>query len=446
MIKHNLIAAILCIFAAGAVCPLAAQDFRQMTLAEMFAAADSLNASIQAAESAKAASQVGVEVAKNAYLPNVNISASVGYNGLGYSFDRNFTNAVNEEIPGFGNNFAVAVSQVVFAGGAIKNGVEACELASQLAALSAEGKRQDVRFLIVGNSLEIKKIQNLLKVIDSNIEVVGQVIDDMKERYSNGTVLKNDITRFELQLQGLKQTRIQLDGALRIQQSQLAAALGYTLDVRIEPQVEDLDESSVEDGSHWRSNALESSIGVRSAELAHKLSLKEIDIARSERYPKIALYAADNLNGPDITTFISGKMAGFGSLDKNFNFMTVGIGLSYDLDNLYKTGKKIRQKRIASQQSFYDLENASRQIEVGANASYISYENALAVLETKAKSVELAHESFDVVRSQYESDLALVTDLLDATSRVLDSESQLVNARMDVIYNYYKLLYICGKI
>ena len=42
--------------------------------------------------------------------------------------------------------------------------------------------------------------------------------------------------------------------------------------------------------------------------------------------------------------------------------------------------------------------------------------------------------------------IALITDMLDAANSRLDAEQQLVNARIDIIYNYYKLLFTSGKI
>ena len=42
--------------------------------------------------------------------------------------------------------------------------------------------------------------------------------------------------------------------------------------------------------------------------------------------------------------------------------------------------------------------------------------------------------------------MALITDMLDAANAKLDAERQLVNARIDIIYYYYKLLFATGKI
>jgi hypothetical protein len=60
-----------------------------------------------------------VNVAKNACLPDIDVSLAFNYFGDGYLLDRDFSNGMNAPIPHFGNNFAVEVSQVIYSGGAI---------------------------------------------------------------------------------------------------------------------------------------------------------------------------------------------------------------------------------------------------------------------------------------------------------------------------------------
>jgi len=42
--------------------------------------------------------------------------------------------------------------------------------------------------------------------------------------------------------------------------------------------------------------------------------------------------------------------------------------------------------------------------------------------------------------------MALITDMLDASNSKLEAELQLVNARINIVFNFYKLLYISGTI
>ena len=54
--------------------------------------------------------------------------------------------------------------------------------------------------------------------------------------------------------------------------------------------------------------------------------------------------------------------------------------------------------------------------------------------------------NYSTVFTRYSADMALITDMLDAANSLLEAEQQLVNARINIIYYYYKLLFTSGKI
>lgn len=60
--------------------------------------------------------------------------------------------------------------------------------------------------------------------------------------------------------------------------------------------------------------------------------------------------------------------------------------------------------------------------------------------------MELAERNYNTVLTRYSADMALITDMLDAANARLDAEQALVNARINIIYCYYKLLFTTGKI
>ena len=63
-------------------------------------------------------------------------------------------------------------------------------------------------------------------------------------------------------------------------------------------------------------------------------------------------------------------------------------------------------------------------------------------LKTQIKSVELANQNYDVTSNRYKNDLALLTDMLDASNMKLSADLGLVNARINVVYSFYKMKYI----
>jgi outer membrane protein TolC len=60
--------------------------------------------------------------------------------------------------------------------------------------------------------------------------------------------------------------------------------------------------------------------------------------------------------------------------------------------------------------------------------------------------VELATQNYRIIQNRYTEGLALITDMVDAANVKLDAELALVNARINVIYNYYQLKYISNTL
>lgn len=413
-------------------------DTQSLSIEQMFELAEQNNSRIKAHTTAIRQAQEGIKVAKNAFLPSIDASLSLSLNGDGMVMDRDFNYLMKAEIPEFGNNFVLEVSQVIYAGGAISSGVKLSELQAQIASLDADRNRQEVRFLIVGNYLELCKLENQLKVFGSHIAQTEKVLKDMRIRHEQGTALHNDITRYELQLQNLNYTKTQLLNAKQILNNQLTTTLGLPQTTCIRSGKIHISQLADKDSIAWQNEALLSAIPIKMAETAIRMSEQKKKLSHADRLPKVALFAINNLTGP-VTIEIP-------ALDNNFNYWAVGVGIKYNIGNLFKANKKVKADKLGIQKAQEEMQVAQEQIMLGMQAAHIKYKEAYTLLKTKEKSVELATQNYDVVNYRYTNDLALITDLLDASSQKLNAELEEVNARINILYNYYKLHYISGTL
>ena len=129
---------------------------------------------------------------------------SVAYLGNGYITDRDFSNGTSVSIPHYGNNIAIEASQVIYSGGAITNGIKAADIGRKMAEINRERTSNDIRFALLGYYLELAKLKAQRNVITKNISLAEKLIEEMNNRLQRGVALKNDITRYELQLSEIK--------------------------------------------------------------------------------------------------------------------------------------------------------------------------------------------------------------------------------------------------
>lgn len=408
---------------------------RVLGIEEMFRLADENSRSIQTYKTGTEEAGEAVKAAKARQLPDINASVSVSYLGDGYLWDRDFRNGQNVPMPHFGNNFTLQASQVIYAGGAVSSSIAMAELDRRMATLDLQKNRQEIRFLLTGYYLDLYKLDNQAKVFEQNIRLTRMVIRNMEARRTQGTVLKNDITRYELQLENLKLQLTRVRDARKIMNHRLVTTLHLPDGTEIVPDTTLLAREVLPQAeSDWQQMAGQSNIGLRQSELAIQINRQKVRMERSEQLPQIALVAEEHLDGP-ITIEVP-------VLDNNFNYWFIGVGVKYNLSSLFKNSRKIRQAKLQVRRAQEEHALAQEQIENAVQAAYTNFLTSFTELQTQKKSTELADQNYSVTSNRYRNDLALLTDMLDASNAKLDADLGLVNALINVIYSYFKMKYI----
>lgn len=416
-----------------------AQGHRVVTLSEIFNVAEARSAQLRPAMTEQEEARREISVAKAGRLPDIDASLSVSYIGDGFTVKRNFSDYQKAPIPHFGNGFAVNISQPLYTGGAISGAIELAELKSTAARYAADFRRDNLRFQLTGYYLDIYKYTNLRRVVGANITAANQVLAEMKARFDQGTALRNDITRYELLVSNLELRMVQISNTLEILNTNLVTISGLPEGTVVVPDSTILSDALPKDGiERWQAEALRNSPGISLAQTSVNICRKAEKIVRSERLPKIGLQAGWSIDGPILVEVPP--------INRNLSYWFAGIGVSYNLSSLYKSNKSIAKSRLATQKAKDDLDVATENLTLAINNDYIRYLEAYEELKTQQKSVELADRNYSNTSTRYSVDMALITDLLDAANSKLDAEQQLVNARINILYYYYKLLFTSGKI
>ncbi len=126
--------------------------------------------------------------------------------------------------------------------------------------------------------------------------------------------------------------------------------------------------------------------------------------------------------------------------------LSTGVGVTYSLSSLFKSDKKLHQARLATQQAVLQKEVTREQLNNQVQAAYTEYLQSFVEHDTERKNVELAQENYQVVNDRYLNQLALITDMIDASNTLLDAQLREVDAKINIAYNYYKMKYVAGEL
>lgn len=219
---------------------------------------------------------------------------------------------------------------MVYAGGAITKGIERSKLQQRQAELEYAGNRQDIRFLLTGYYLDLFQLNNQKRVYESNISQTRLLVKDMRASYRQGTALKSDITRYELQLQSLELSLTSVKDKIDVLSHKLATAIGLEPGVLILPDTTELLKINVEhrEEAEWMQE-IPHTPSLKLADVKISQEKNKLELIRAERRPKISLVAANDFTGPILVEVPP--------LNNNFTYWYAGVGISYNIDALFKS-------------------------------------------------------------------------------------------------------------
>jgi len=163
-----------------------------------------------------------------------------------------------------------------------------------------------------------------------------------------------------------------------------------------------------------------------------KVAETNLKLLGSDRYPAISLYAGSALQRPFLYNIPS--------IDVYYNIWQAGISIHYNISSIYQSPRKIRAGKIeieeSKQNNTLDIQNQ----ETAVRVRYTQFKETEDELMTYQKDLKSAEENYRIVEKKYFNQLALLTDLIDATNTKIDAETKVTNAEIDKVYAYYLLL------
>jgi len=264
-------------------------------------------------------------------------------------------------------------------------------------------------------------------------------IKQLESKVKNGQNIISDLTRTKLQLSNFEIDVFKAENNIDLVSHYLSILTGLPTSTRLKPNDELIQVPEPKlIYEECLAAAFTNRYELKQSGLQKDFSQSSLRLTRSAKKPYLSAMATYNSQFPVPGTFPPQTDI--------LNYWAVGLGLSYEISNLYKLNHTIAANKLQIEKDDISINNTRNNIEQELKRAYVKFLESKKNIESYRGNVELAELNYRIVKSKYDNEFALIIDMIDSELQVNEAQLSLNNAIIDAINQYYSLLYAMGTL
>ena len=420
--------------------PLNAET-RQWSLRECCDYAVEHNISIKQQENQCRQQELELSTAKNSRLPDLSASAGQNFSfGRGLTAENTYSNTNTSS-----TSFSLGTSVPIFTGFRIPNQIKLNQLNLQSATADLEKAKNDIRLQVAEAYVQILYDMEMADVAHRQIEIDSAQVARLQAFVNNGKAAEAELSQQKATLASSRLTATQADNNTRLailaltQLLELPSPDGFSI---FRPDLSGISGLSGLTPDLIYAEAL----GVKPEILSQQLKLKgmehSIKIAQADNYPTLSLSGGLGTNYYTTSGF---KSDSFGKQLKNNFSQYIGVNLNVPIFNRFQTRNNIRSARINQENQQLQLDNTKKTLYKEIQQVYYNALNAQTKEKSSEEAVQSSKDAFELMQAKYENGKATITEFNESKNNYLKSESDLVQARYENLYQQALLEFYRGR-
>ena len=421
--------------------PLGASAQKQWSLRDCCDYAIEHNISIKQQQNQCRQNELQLSTAKNSRLPD--LGGSVGQN---FSFGRGLTAAnTYSNTNTSSTSFSLSSSVPLFTGFEIPNQIKLNQLNLEASTADLEKAKNDIRMKVAEAYVQILYDMEIAEVAHRQIEIDSAQVERLQAFVNNGKAAEAELSQQKATLANSRLTATQADNNTRLavltltQLLELPTPDGFSI---VRPDISGISVSSGLTPDAIYAEAL----GIKPEILSQELKLKgtehSIKIAKAGHYPTLSLSGGLGTNYYTTSGFNSDA---FGTQLKNNFSQYIGLNLNVPIFNRFQTRNKIRSARIDQENQQLQLENTKKTLYKEIQQVFYNALNAQTKEKSSSEAVQSSKDAFQLMQAKYENGKANITEFNESKNNYLKSESDLVQARYENLYQQALLEFYRGR-
>ena len=417
---------------------------KQWTLPECINYAIEHNISLKQRENTRRQNEVNLNTAKNSRLPDLNagISESLGFGrslGMDNTYSKNNTS---------NTSFQISTSVPLLTGNRIPNTIKLNQLNLEASTADLEKARNDIRTQIAQQYIQIVYDTEILAVAKRQIGIDSLQLYRLQEMERNGKATLTEVLQQKSTMEQSRLTATQAENTYRLDLLALSQLLELPSPEGFSIVIPTLPSNSSSLINVNPEIIYQEAIAVKPEVQAEQLRLKASDanilIAKSAKYPTLSFNAG---LGTNYYKTLNGnyKQDSFGSQIKNNFSQSLGLQLNVPIFNRYATRNSIKSASIDKENQQLVLDNVKKTLYKEIQQVYYNTIAAEAKYKSSLQAEVTSKDAFNLTQSKYENGKATITEFNESKNNMMKAESDLVQARYQLIYQKALIDFYRGK-
>jgi outer membrane protein TolC len=320
---------------------------------------------------------------------------------------------------------AVIVTQPVFMGGAIIALNKMAGIGEQLAANTAEQKRQATLYEIDQTYWQVVSLRHKQRLAESYLELVRKLEGDVQKMIDEGVATRSEGLSVSVKVNEAEMTLMKVNDGLSLLRMLLCQQCGLPLNEPVtlaDEASEELPAAAAITAASPQT-ALENRPELKMLQNVVDMSHQTVNIMKAGHLPQVLLtggYIASNPNT-------------FNGFEKKFGgFWNVGVLMRVPIWNWGDVTYKVRAAKGATAIATLELEEAREKIELQVSQSMLQANEADKKLEMARVSTQRADENLRTANLGFREGVISSTTVMEAQTAWLQAQSQKIDAEIDV--------------
>ncbi|WP_321328336.1 TolC family protein [uncultured Ilyobacter sp.] len=341
------------------------------------------------------------------------------------TWDHNFVENTSEEQNDFslsGDDEAnIGISMPLFQGGALYNQYKKSELNKEISIQKRNLVKYNIEESAISTYFNILNKRKQTEIRQMVQEALSKQEERLKALYrSNKMIPKSELLKVQADLILNNSTLNRVQKEQKSEEEKLFVILDVPFDSQIEFKEYSLDNLTLDKYNMGADveRALKYSSKAKQEELILKNSRLDVEISKSELYPKLdasASYRLDNDVDDDETEY------------------QVSLVASWEIFSWGSTVDNIKQKKINYNQAMVNHENAMDLIALEVRDQYRQLEILHEEVYSQKTNMELEEENIRIDKLRYENGIITTYDFLDSINRLSSAQSRYFTLQRDLI-------------